>query len=705
MSLSDYYPLDLAVTSDDILNIVLLQAKPGKVREVLNVSKKGYQGIGRYDVIFLEERRDYSLIQDIRKSDLGEVSNLDVISAFKWCIEGSTKKLSLDGAIVGICLIKFDVIKIKDRLLEHEQEMVKNIYDIELNNTNICVYGGLGWNELIAIIECNSLKDLSKAVNEIKINMNELIDITTIPSIKADYMTGDTLDCLKEIIDANVLISFCGGYTPNDILRRSKELFNAEGNFIFGYHDFIIDYNGELGGLLKSIDLLRREYSDVINETYILTSHNSMKFDVSETSTIPMISNRIKKDFVDNLDSDSNDLLFYYNLYETSLKDKRINDIQINQIYLYVKLINFLSELKYYRENDVDKYRVNKRILHSTIDSLRMSYMQRFSGVQISNLLNGRSINLGDKGISQRIIKSVEPITEYLLSLFSIDWSGFCLFSFYGIFYRLPFGILGYPTICMSEIEKFWGGFHETGHEVFDCLLKEGRFPVEVNNARNNRIEKARESAIKNGQDADWVEKTGIDRAIDEMVQEIFSDMFDFRFGFWSNWGRYIDTVWVYITNNFPINVQYLTRILILYLWMGDGKHHTKDDMAEYMDSIRSDLEQKAHKKIDDRVFIDAKNNVRVFDTISGEIARSLSQIPSQSLSEEKLKRVRSIFETGVPIGNLSPIASINALLCKPLNMHDNKTRFAAMLSIYWWYRTMLNEESIRELNDNYEAR
>lgn len=659
-------------------------------------------GLGRYDLILISERPDFSSIYDFRVKSLETIQDIDVISGFKW-VPRETKEVQLkkNRPITGLCSIKFDAKSMRSDSVLHEQEAAKKIYEISSRcSVNVCVYGNLGFGTLICIIESSTIEGVSNFVHNIKRSIPHISEITTIPGVNYLYLKENRLDALHEVVKATILMGLLG--FNQKIPETCSKRFGTEGREIFGFHDYQIEYEGEIGHLVSGLQYVRKNLSELVHLTHTIVSHKSESFDWLVPKTTFAIANNLKdriKGVPDGWKNELRDFLFFYNQLEMSLGDSSIQEVFTNQFGLFESLFNLYEKARKQKAGgDLKNYNENMRTFHFTLDCIRMGYLQRFSGIQLGNLLGGKSLNVAGLGLSLRVIRSAEAIPKSLLRKTGLEWNAFCLFSYYGIFFNLPFGVLGYPASTMPRVEEYWGGFHETGHAAYDQLDTKGRLPKSIFRKRNKRIRALLASAIKKyGKDGESLFKnSGLDRSVDHLIMEVFADMYDFRFGFMENWSVYVNTVWKYITDNFPVEIQYVTRMMLVYLIMGPGKNHKKSDIDRFLDESEILLQKLSKKKISEEVMNYSKNNSKQLWDIAHEVAKYLYTFPPCKVPEETLSEIRSYFDKGIPLANIEPSECIVALLIKPIDKTNYVPRFAALMSLYDWAASTYKAETIR---------
>jgi hypothetical protein len=124
---------------------------------------------------------------------------------------------------------------------------------------------------------------------------------------------------------------------------------------------------------------------------------------------------------------------------------------------------------------------------------------------------------------------------------------------------RFEFGVMNLPRFMFLFPEHWYALFHEVGHEAYSLTI-------------NSLTKKDRAKLYKR-----MIDPRVKDKKIQHKIfWEIFSDMFDFRFGFGGNWETYLKALWTYLLQNSKelknIDMDLLQRTFSLYISIGPSR-------------------------------------------------------------------------------------------------------------------------------------
>lgn len=692
--------LDKCSISSNLINIILLQIQPGRQNQILEDLANHasvYEGLGRYDLILMDERRDLSLIRDLRTKCLDAIIDFAVLAGFKWVPKDVQEKVFQNKMpFLGLCCIRLSMKEISGTsIVSFEQEIVREIHKLNSDSINISVYGGLGWHQLICLIHTSSIELLPSTVHDIKRLIPKIVDITTIPCLDFSIIEAGELDDLPDEVKATIMFDLEG--FSSEFPESCEKKLGDKGFSIFGLHDYIVNYRGKVSTLAKAIRNLRSDMSNIIRTTSTIIGHEPGSFEwqppsqsthLSNRTTIKEIKKKVKS-YQPRNQREVEDLIYFCNLFELSLNDQKTEDMFPRLASLLENLLSLYEQaIELENLGNLDGYRRYMETFYFVIDCIRMAYQQRHSGVLLGNLLAGKSLNIGSVGFSLRVINAVETIPFHLLQRMNLNWAGFCVFSYYGTFYRMPLGIIGFPSTSMYNIEEFWGAFHESGHEIFSQLNRfDSPLLVELKKKRNTLVEAWRNQSIIRGHKESFVEDTGIDEHIDSIIGEVFSDVVDYHLGFQDNWKLYSRTIWNYVKKKFSLDEGYVARMLFLFLLLGPGKNHKTSNINRVLDKAIEDLKSIPGTKLSEEVVKKAKYTVTQIHTydIDSEIVRIIyKNSKNGEESATDLEKLRTIFNKGVPVSKVTPTTIINALLIEPIK--DYTCCLAALMSLYDLY-------------------
>jgi hypothetical protein len=681
-----------------MVNIILLRVKPGKeasaIKNLQNSSVGIYHGFGRYDLVLVEDRQRIALANRFRTESFDFILDFDILAGFKWVPEERKEpKISQKKPILGVCCVKLALEALAGAsVVLEEQKIAARIYGLATSKKiSVCVCGGLGWHELLVLVESRSFKSLSDFVHCIKKEVHILRDITTIPCVSARF-TGRNK--LKEHVRAKLMVDLVG--FSQGLKRIFKTRFKNVGSGIFGFHDYVASYSGKLEGLIESIKILRSRFGNSVDSTYTIIEHKPEDFEwaspsgLATTERIGKLKEAIRKKSK-RQQGELSDLLFFLNLLESSLNEKKTGELFLRLDLLFENLYQVYrnaQKCKRKKKKDLEGYEYYEEIFEYVIDCIRMIFLQRYSGTQVGNLLGSKSLNIGSDGYSWRVIRSAEIIPHDFLDMFDLEWTGLCFFSYHGGFFRNPLGIIGFPSSSLKKTEEFWGIFHESGHEIFTELLKKRRLLNMLKRRRKEFIDTYRARAINLAIDRTNIEKLPLEADTDELVEEIFADAVDLHLGFCDDWKTYLRVVWPYIVENYPINENYVIRMLMLYLNLGPGRKHKTSNLRKTVDKGVKVLEQAGKLKLPYEIYRVAANTVMMFHThgIDAEIFKIVRKANLRKSDYSKLNKIRSNFDKGIVMKDLDAISIVRALILRPIREYQHSTRIAGLLSLFDLY-------------------
>jgi len=350
---------------------------------------------------------------------------------------------------------------------------------------------------------------------------------------------------------------------------------------------------------------------------------------------------------------------------------------------------------KGHRDGDFDTYWRFTEVYELVIDSLRMAYLQRFSDVQIGNLLGGkRSLNVGRIGGMSRIAKALDTVPAELLSRFGLDYIGMCMFGYTSKPYHIGCGLMTMPLDCLLTPEKYWLIFHEAGHEAHTMLLNSNH-PIlnKTKEERKKLIDIHRRKVESNSEDYEpsYIDEHMIEfnELVEYMETEIFSDFYEYNFAFSRNWEEYLDTVWKYISSNYNVDYKNITRLFMIYIFMDPNRSqiNIKEDfnLLEMLTPCVQDLERisgKIPKHVKDEAAAFFHQLIDVGFILANFINNHIITPPDVSL----LDKIRSELSQGKIIIGVDPVTIIRSLTKLPQSQIDLRCRLATIMSLYNHY-------------------
>lgn len=669
---------DKCFIGDKIVNIKLFQTIPGTEKSLFEKIKlfcdpSGiYKGFGRYDIVIIEEDNDFNLMQKLRENPFQNIVDRNSLCGYKWVPKNEKEvTIPIGKQIMGICCLRFDWDKINKKKIEIEQEIAIKLYS---KSGKIMVFGGFGIDEIICIISCDTFNELNTTLIELKRGIESLnipiLDMSTVPCVNFKDIVDNRLDS-KQNIEALMLVSLAGG-SSKELLRELELLGGEDISETFGFHDIMVRFDLPLSILVNLILKIRSEKSRFsIYSTSTILRHTSGGYSNGSKIAWKATSPNIKiSQFIENYPERLNDFGYYYNVFLTLSTDPFARYLVKDLTPMFHELSKTYEDARSVFPTDKDFYHERMEMYDTLIDSVRLIYQQRYSGIQIPNLLGLKNLNLESYGGSMKIIHAHESFVTHLLKLFEMDWSGCSVFGYSHKFYWAFSGIINMPTETEMHPEDWWGSGHEVGHEAFHRL---GKFYPTIYKEMAEQRELSKKS---------WDEWFSGEKSF-ELIWEAFADSFDFYFCFLSDWNAYINFVWTYLAKNFKLNPNYLTRMLLVYFVFGPGKNK-KQIIAKEVAQIINDLVNVA-KSIDSEIefnYEQKKKAIVKFLLLFKELKiarKAVSEPYSITLNDEE---INSNLSNGICV-YVQPNLIIRSLIQK--EKLSLKHRISAILSIYSW--------------------
>jgi hypothetical protein len=684
-----------------VLSVLLLQIVPGKEREAasaLESSSFVYEGLGKYDLLAITEESG-SLFLNERESFLNKTKGrfpagtLDWMSVcgFKWSPNKKATKRVRGNTIIGICCIKLN-LEDKTSPLKQEVGLIEKIYE---RLDDVHVYSGLGYYEILCLIERETIGDLSVALDTIKnVAMiddkhSTIMDVNTIPCIR--FIDIDKADLVKEEVEATIAINLKTGIPLNidDILGRS---LGNSGHQIFGFHDMIVSTKMPLRDLLLNIlDVRYALANSGLYSTCTLVKHEGTKVNV-----VPVIPWPERKTEETNLKIDEKtpvDLVYYNDLYSVMKKDPYTCHLVRNLSYVLEKESEFHNQAyEYLRDGEIKKYGDHIRTFNTVLDLITAIMQQRLNGVLFGNLLGGKGVTYEAVGGIQRLIYALEAIPGHILSALGVRWKGLCLFGHCHSFRSwFTHEILAMPREYMLRPEKYWGMNHEAGHIVFLRLDEENAFF----NALLRKLYEENKSSIKkriqeNSKEGKNEETQENEVQEDEIVDfynyhysDVFSDLVDFSYGFKGDWNLYRNTIRDYLFEQGALNYHHVGRALVVYRTVGPGSSVSMEQAdKDFFDDLETWLGRK-NKRLEStlrgRALLFADEMQPAASIFGDYMRRALVKMDLVDI-DKKTKTIDESFAEGHVVIDADPTLLLKSLLSNDITA---KARFSAILSLY----------------------
>ncbi|MCW4023028.1 MAG: hypothetical protein NWF02_07725 [Candidatus Bathyarchaeota archaeon] len=722
--------------SNKFLSIILIQVKPGTEEEVGKqlLSWKNdiivCKGLGRYDLLVMREEegpKEPKLVEEFTNFPHENILDINNFHGFRWvtsdrnsseCLQAFNKK-----KIIGVCCVKLKPEINKDHLI-YELDSIKRIYEGTKNeNTTTLIFGGMGWNEVISLICCDTIADLTSVVNAIRCSLHNsnqslFVDTSTIPCINFYFIEKrKRLEQLDENVNVDILV---GTKEPrNNIEKIFKNQF---GNYksAFGFHDYIVRCrNINLGKFIRKILDLRKQEGLLHTYTILIHKHPKITNESIDNPNFiaPFGDNAKQLSFkLSKIRGNEKTIVkLFMNSFSIIQNDPLTNDIFPRIDIIWERLVAKIIEIERYRREDVDEYHRALSLFHLNIDCLRTALIERSVDLPLTNLLGGKNLIETILVGTSRILKASESIPLYLLDVFGEKWEGICFHGYYNRFYRLYTGIINIPSTELIPM-RFWSLYHESGHEVFN-IFEESKKPwfKIINESVESHLEDWKISAVKHIREDPTIRESDKDNTLNwrflleesetwHFTQEIFAEMFSFRYGFFEDWELWKGIVWSYVTKEYFARIEFVARSVLLNLCLGPEKNHWPNQLQEKVDEIIDELESSTPATRDRKIKMSKDVRLRVFIIIqkylpiAQEIAKLFSEIsienkPTPEQIEESFQSLNQGIPIKVVLGNrdITPIIVINSiiknvLLSKKGRKTDIKRRTAAILSLYNYY-------------------
>ena len=543
-----------------------------------------YIGFGRHDVVILSEEDGASFF-DERNSFLGRLRREFPRQIMDWlticgvkyqCAKGEEVKLR-GSNVIGICCIKLSESQ-ETSAAEFEEEVVARI-DNCLENA--LIYAGLGYNEIICIVESESVEDLASKLDTIrkasvKGGKSLILDITTIPCINIECRDRG----VEGNVSATVLLGLATGSCSAELARLVRSSFSEEEKSVFGFHDVLLRVDSPTHDLLKSMFRLREGGKDLgVYSTYTLLSFGSSPTNMQPQSVWE--SGPINDELAELMAKGNvpEDLTYYYNTVVllkndpfTAMLFRDLNPLfraQLNMFNESAKLFNKRNTASH------EKYQRTMRTYFAVLSYMRLAFEQRLAGFEIGDLLGLKRASYEAIGGIQRLIYAVEAAPLSLLSRFELTWYGFCVYGHHsGACTVLP-SIIIMPRKDTMKPDRFCSVFHETGHVAYFQLVTEDiGFRAEI----AKLYEKKRNIMKKSKPE---LSESALNDFFYELFSDIFADCFSFLCGFRSDWASYMHTLWSHLIESHLIRGAYVARTLLVFVTAGPGRRLPKSKLRK----------------------------------------------------------------------------------------------------------------------------
>jgi hypothetical protein len=685
--------IDNCTLSDCILNALLLHVTPGKdeetldeINELLGKDVNVYVGFGRHDLIVIDERSDFSLLERYHQSGLRSVKEWSPVVGLKWKAKHKkSEKYSKETKLIGFSLIKLNPGAFKKTgksSVEVEIDLVTTIR----SKLRCHIYSGLGLNELIVVIETQTFAELTRKLLTIKKELLYssaalVLDICTVPAINYRLWTKNkNLFNDTEEIDVYLLLSLGIGLSKDFDLTLKKVCDKIKSTY--GFHDVLLELNGTANQVIKTLsDIRNKGASSGLYSTFAMLTHPDNIID-SKASTISA-SKEIRtkpketRDYEIYARGKRNQLSFYKRSYEVLREDPATK-------YLFRDNDFFASVEELLRTEEKSKseaLRPTYKELRLDIlqESLRVGFDQRCAGIHPGNLLCERTARMEPLGGIQRVLLAMESIPLFLLHALKFgSWRGFCIYGYSSRFYTAQCGIINVPEIYRTRPEFWFSVFHETGHEAFNYLDEDREMNIKIMREINKiltTIDVTEES-----------EKENAKVQILNFTEEIFAELFGFHYGFRDDWDLYVKRYWSYFATEYQIDTEHLARSVLAYFTFGPGKDLMKDQITlPVFEACLRDIEKTVEKATNTPLYASQTSDLIPIFWLYIDMADLfrcyLAERPLV-FSHIDVKDLNKCFHRGHIVKHDNPIDLMYAFLSDSAK-HSCRHRFALILSLY----------------------
>lgn len=694
---------------DNVFNILLLQVVPGQenlvvdqLRNVFQDSAIYYLGLGRYDLIVIQKESELSLLKEYQVKGFNGVTDWFPICGVQWSTKKDVPSLSGMKRFLGISVVKLNPksnacrkhgpIKIELDLVERLSERIDNPVCCNLSNY-----------ELVCLIETDSLEQLSAEVIKIKNILTQeenalALDITTIPAVEMRWLKYIP-ERFDEKTEISIFLSLRIGITDklvNDI--EDGTIFGGlpvQPKSIYGFHDAILMVSGPLIDIIRGILKLRDKHKDYgLYSTFAIISHfdKPVQLRSEEESEEKFLGLSFKFEPLGEA------VYHFSQLFNTSRHDFLSANLFRQHGELWKAGIELVDEANtQHKDKNMKQYRNWLSKYDSLTNCLRQCFSQRFSGLAPGNLLAHKSLGLEPHGSIQRAILALESIPLFVFTELSVQWQGFCSYGYEHRFYRTEGGVINTPSEYRVRPEMWWGVFHELGHEAFVEML-----PEKIVSWADQVVEAmAEQSYNQNISYGIELSKETYTYDYTDLCGEIFAELFGFYYGFNCDWDLYLEKVWRYFANEFPIDFRYLSRSILAKLTLGPGTNLrrleiTSDYLSECIEEIEDIVENEFGVTIHTSEKEMAKRVVGSFLNIADKFAEYLSGRPQlaqcDAVQVDKIKRDLS---NGIPFLTSNPLEVIFSLM-RYRDRITTPMRVASILSLYnAYWRTLCRLDKV----------
>ena len=615
----------------------------------------------------------------------------------------------------GISSIKLDLNGVNSPI-QIEKYVINEIIKIaNKSNIELQVFGSLGWNEIILIINSVSLENISKFVYDIRV-FHHVLDISTIPAVLWGCWDDIKLECIP---NCQILITHRSRkeHPIRELLiliaeNNNINFDNEDIGIVFGGFDIRVPIvNTELNDIITFI-LAIRKISTITRTNTIFSSMQIPQSDINishkdiqnysiNPENVPIIQNDINIDLIKNniIHTLENEIHHLRHAYSELKRDDYTNSLYFNldDFFKDVEVnINKAKNLGTKKFDDNRKRIILLEQLKKIIQTLEFSIYQRISGIQMSYLMEAKQTGFEKFGGIQRIALAVETIPgDIINNITQNNWNGFCVFGSEPDFLCQNIGeVISIPFEYKFFPEKWWGLGHEIGHllinrerdQIFTTPLKdeiEEKFEIDIANFRV-KLEKTKvydEEQFLEYRDREL-------EFIKENIEEICADYLNLKFVFGSDWGSFLQCTLDYLDNR-GYDILSETRLFRI-ISISEHIHQNGIDDDKYLYTVINHIKPfKTYGEVrfKDRVDIIKNQTFCLYIKTVGKILNNIDTLVNIDLNDDTLKKIDLELNKGKIIENnnhLNVIYILNSLINRDLNDNINfRYQITSILSLY----------------------
>ncbi len=533
---------------DKGIAISFFRVPPGLERSTAGILGKNsfiYKVFGHWDFIIIREFDD-ELCTATVSPEIKAVDIYDIL-CYQWKgIGNEISVLKEPKPFLGICFAKINPESQSISGIKAEQYFIRESITIAQRYNgavNIIPLGTLGWAEVILLILADDFSHIINSVRDIRqIKDPKLVET----SIATSTLTVPGVSCIGgsvppslqfEGIDVRLLVS-CKPGKYGDVINRMSSIFNKS-NLGAGAHDLLFEAC-KLDSFTDYVNQLWKAREDLAEHIYWTSTEMSIdltdiEIPVPKATLAPRLDQKNRTELGNELIQLSE--LNYLKLNFPTSYQRLVEAIRQYNAYSsdrriahsFKDLTRFVQDMVIVlkdREKEITIYSVEP-----IIDILLFAMQQRYEATYSDIPVVG-NITPGCKGGAHRSFLATEYICHSLLENWAANeavpiWNGFTVFGYTNDYHRYDGGAINLSIDCIFHPEKWWGLFHECGHEYGAHLKIIDRSDIQ-------EILRTRLGYRKPEQE--------------EFVWEIFSEIFAYSFGFGRhNWEVCLESTWKYL--------------------------------------------------------------------------------------------------------------------------------------------------------------